>query len=109
MPVDADIYYTKPCSGCAKCFESFKEPEEEEVPKRWWQSLIPRPNQLKPKQKSNKFENLKNIINDECGVWQKVETTNLVNLSIRHFFNNKITLNIHQSNDCTKTSLIKDG
>ncbi|XP_015785802.1 acylglycerol kinase, mitochondrial isoform X2 [Tetranychus urticae] len=110
IPAVTDILYTKPCSGCAKCYENFKEPVEEEAPKRWWHLLIPRPTQLKQKLKpANIYDSYKDLVNEECGVWHKVESNDLINLSIRNSFNKKISMNLHKVEDCSKQSLIQDG
>ncbi|XP_074600834.1 acylglycerol kinase-like protein Mulk [Brevipalpus obovatus] len=104
----AVISYTKPCSGCSKCFEKFKEPKPLEAPRRWWQLLIPRPGQTRLT-RDDRSEKMKSKINEECGHWHEIENTDFLNFSLRNSFNNKMSLYLHPSESTTKSNLLDDG
>nr|XP_046918923.1 LOW QUALITY PROTEIN: acylglycerol kinase, mitochondrial-like [Dermatophagoides farinae] len=118
---EISIEYTKPCTGCSKCFQRYEtdstKPEMEPIlkssNKRWWHSFMPLPKQTPPvidpvaEAKKRLIETMKNTTNDDCDKWETVKLKSK-NILVEDTFNNSIQLTIHPA-DMDRMSFIQEG
>ena len=122
------IEYTDPCSGCSRCSSSPEQKDETdrhqmEKKRNVWRFFAPfisRQDQLKSQQQplkqvdANVTEiDCSNIVNEECGVWHKLNPEvgeKAINLLIRNEPNSDhAELLVHTTDSISKGSLILDA
>ncbi|XP_075679546.1 acylglycerol kinase-like protein Mulk [Dermatophagoides pteronyssinus] len=118
---EISIEYTKPCTGCSKCFQRYEmdstEPSVESTlktsNKRWWHSFMPLPKHTPPvidpvaEAKKQLIETMKKTVNDDCDKWDTIKL-GCKNILVQDTLNNSIELTIHPA-DMDRVSFIKDG
>ncbi|KAJ6224366.1 hypothetical protein RDWZM_002911 [Blomia tropicalis] len=116
-----EISYTKPCSGCSKCYQRFMDQPESLVDlngqtnhnqtnRRWWHMFLPRnlPKQTKPDAKAIQLEQMKNTINEECDQWHTF-SINSKNILIRNKIGTSQLEMITHPSDMKRSQFVKEG
>lgn len=113
------VSYTKPCSGCSKCYQLYTDlPQQSSADSsvtgqsssRWWHMFLPRnrPQNQIPDPKALELERMKNTENDECDKWQSLEI-NSKNIIIQNQIgDSEIQMIIHPS-DLKRSQFFKEG
>lgn len=114
-----EVSYTKPCSGCSKCYQLYTDSPQltsadnstaSQSSGRWWHMFLPRtrPQPQIPDPKAVELEKMKNIENEECDKWHSLEISPK-NILIQNQLNDaEIKMIVHPS-DLKRSQFVKEG
>jgi hypothetical protein len=108
-----NISYSKPCTGCSKCYQRFErqtagaEGLGSRDTTRWWHIFMSRKASDNHNTNESKVD-LRSITNDECNKWSTLTDVNADNLLIQNTKDCKLNLIIH-SQPLKYSQFISDG